>query len=100
LDAAKAEFAKAAVNYEQSLLINPNRGSTCLRLAELLIGPLKQSERAVKLLTEARLRFPDAPEFTYYLALALREAKHPQQAVTTFEEAVNEAQSENEGLLN
>ena len=100
LEAAKTEFAKAAVNYEQSLLINPNRGNTCLRLAEILIGPLKQSERAVKILAEARLRFPDSPEFTYYLALALREAKHPQQAVSTFEEALNEAQSLNEGMLN
>jgi len=99
-DAAKAEFAKAALNYEQSLLINPDRGNTCLRLAELLIGPLRDSERAVKLLTEARQRFPGAPEFTYYLGLALREAKRPQQAVTTFEEALNEAQSENERLLN
>lgn len=96
---AKAEFAKAAENYEQSLLINPGRANTCLRLAELLIGPLNESERAVKLLTEARQRFPNAPEFTYYLALALREAKHPQQAVTTFEEALNEAQGENEGML-
>jgi tetratricopeptide (TPR) repeat protein len=97
---AKAEFAKAAANYEQSLLINPGRANTCLRLAELLIGPLKESERAVKVLTEARQRFPNAAEFTYYLALALREAKHLQQAVTTFEEALNEAQGENEGLLN
>jgi tetratricopeptide (TPR) repeat protein len=97
---AKAEFAKAAANYEQSLLINPGRGNTCLRLAELLIGPLREGERAVTLLTEARQRFANAPAFTYYLALALREAKHPQQAVTMFEEALNEAQGENEGLLN
>ena len=97
---AKAEFAKAVANYEQSLLINPGRANTCLRLAELLIGPLKESERALTVLTEARQRFPNAPEFTYYLALALREAKHPQQAVSTFEEALNEAQGENEGLLN
>ncbi|HEX7516077.1 MAG TPA: tetratricopeptide repeat protein [Chthoniobacterales bacterium] len=97
---AKAEFAKSAANYEQSLLINPGRANTCLRLAELLIGPLKESERAVKVLTEARERFSNAPAFTYYLALALREARHPQQAVTTFEEALNEAQGENEGMLN
>jgi tetratricopeptide (TPR) repeat protein len=99
-EAAKAEFAKAAANYEQSLLINPGRGNTCLRLAELLIGPLRESERAVRILTEARLRFSHVPAFTYYLALALREAKHPQQAVITFEEALNEAQGDNEGLLN
>lgn len=99
IDQAKVEFAKAAANYEQSLLINPSRGNTCLRLAELLIGPLKESEHAVQLLTEARQRFPNAPEFTYYLALALREAKHPQQSVTAFEEALNEAQGENERML-
>jgi tetratricopeptide (TPR) repeat protein len=97
---AKAEFVKAAANYEQSLLINPSRGNTCLRLAELLIGPLKEGERAVTILTEARSRFSNIPAFTYYLALALREAKHPQQAVATFEEALNEAQGDNDGLLN
>ncbi|MEY2488521.1 MAG: hypothetical protein QOC70_463 [Verrucomicrobiota bacterium] len=99
-EAAKAEFAKAAANYEQSFLINPSRGNTCLRLAELLIGPLRESERAAQILTEARPRFSNIPAFTYYLALALREAKHPQQAVTTFEEALNEAQGDSDGLLN
>ena len=38
-DQAKALFAKAAANYEQSLLINPTRANTYLRLAELLIVP-------------------------------------------------------------
>jgi tetratricopeptide (TPR) repeat protein len=97
---AKSEFARAATNYEQSLLINPSRANTYLRLAELLIAPLKESERAVKILTEARRRFPSAPEFTYFLAIALREAKHPQEAVVIFEEALNEAQGENEEVLN
>jgi tetratricopeptide (TPR) repeat protein len=99
-DQAKAQFAKAAANYEQSLLINPTRANTYLRLAELLIVPLKDSERASKLLTEARQRFPGVPEFTYFLAIAQREAKHPQQAVITFEEAVNEAQLANDEVLN
>jgi len=96
---AKAEFAKAAANYEQSLLINPGRANSYLRLGELLIGPLKESERAVKILTEARQRFQHIAEFTFYLAIALREAKNPQQAVITFEEALNEAQSDNEEML-
>jgi tetratricopeptide (TPR) repeat protein len=55
---------------------------------------MKEPERAVKILTEARQRFPNAPEMVYYLALALREAKHPQQAVATFEEALHEAEME------
>src|SRR5437870_3582102 len=92
LEEAKAKFAKVAANYEQSLLINPNHPSTYLHLAELLLGPLKDADRAVKLLTEARHRFPGAPEIVYYLAIAQREAKQSQQAVATFEEALHEAQ--------
>ncbi|PYI93093.1 MAG: hypothetical protein DME97_07245 [Verrucomicrobia bacterium] len=97
---AKPQFVKAAANYEQSLLINPTRANTYLRLAELLIVPLKDSERAAKVLTEARQRFPGVPEFSYFLAIAQREAKHPQQAVITFEEALNEAQAANDEVLN
>lgn len=97
---AKAKFAKAAANYEQSLLINPSRGQTYLRLSELLIGPLRESERAIKILVEARGKFPRVPEFTYFLALAQREAKHAQKAVATFEEALHEAAADGEDLLN
>ena len=92
LDEAKAQFAKVAANYEQSLLINPNHAGTYLRLAELLLGPLKDPEPAVKFLTEARRRFAGAPEIAYYLAIAQREAKQIQQAVATFEEALHEAE--------
>lgn len=92
LDEAKAKFVKVAANYEQSLLINPNHAGTYLRLAELLLGPIKDADRAVKILVEARRRFPGAPEIVYYLALAQREAKQIQQAVATFEEALHEAE--------
>ena len=92
LDEAKAKFAKVVANYEQSLLINPNHAGTYLRLAELLLGPIKDAGRAVKILTEARRRFPGAPEIVYYLALAQREANQIQQALATFEEALHEAE--------
>jgi tetratricopeptide (TPR) repeat protein len=92
VDEAKATFAKVAANYEQSLLINPNHVGTYLHLAELLLGPLKNADRAVRLLTEARRRFLGAPEIVYYLAIAQSEAKQTQQAVATFEEALHEAQ--------
>jgi tetratricopeptide (TPR) repeat protein len=92
IDEAKAKFAKVAANYEQSMLINPNHLGTYLHLAELLVGPLKDADRAVQLLTEARRRFPGVPEIVYYLAIAQREAKRNQQAVATFEEALHEAQ--------
>jgi len=92
VDEAKAIFAKVAANYEQSLLINPNHVGTYLHLAELLLGPLKDADRAVRLLSEARRRFMGAPEIVYYLAIAQSEAKQTQQAVATFEEALHEAQ--------
>ncbi len=101
LEEAKARFAKVAANYEQSLLINPNHPSTYLHLAELLLGPLRDADRAVKLLTDARRRFPGAPEIVYYLAIAQREAKQSQQAVATFEEALHEAQlDEDDDVIN
>lgn len=88
---ADKTFEKAAANYEQSLLIHPSNPRTYLRLAQLLIGPLKKSEKAVTVLSEARMRFRGIPEMGYYLALALREAKQPQKAITLFEETLNEA---------
>ena len=94
IEEAKAKFAKVAANYEQSLLINPNHAGTYVRLAELLLGALRDPDRAVKLLGDARRRFPGAPEVVYYLAIAQREAKQNQQAVATFEEALHEAQLE------
>jgi tetratricopeptide (TPR) repeat protein len=96
IEEAKMKFAKVAANYEQSLLINPNHAGTYVHLAELLLGPLKDPDRAVKLLGEARRRFPGAPEIVYYLAIAQREAKQSQQAVATFEEALHEAQLDEE----
>jgi tetratricopeptide (TPR) repeat protein len=94
IEEAKAKFAKVAANYEQSLLINPNHAGTYVRLAELLLGALRDPDRAVKLLADARRRFPGAPEIVYYLAIAQREAKQSQQSVATFEEALHEAQLE------
>ncbi len=99
-DQAKAMFAKAAANYEQSLIINPGRASPYLHLAELLLGPLKQNERAVKVLSEARQHFPQTPEIVYYLGIAQREAKHFQEAVATFEEALHEAEAEGTEIAN
>lgn len=97
---ARAQYKKAAANYEQSVLIAPTHANTYLRLAELLIGPVKDPEQAVKLLTEGRRRFPNAPEIIYYLALAQRETKHPEQAVATFEEARHEAELEDSEMVN
>jgi tetratricopeptide (TPR) repeat protein len=100
LEKARADFARAAENYEQSILINPARPTSYLRLAQLLIGPVKDPARAIKMLDEARLRFPDAAEFTYLLALAQREAKKNEEAVATFEEALQEAENTGAEFIN
>lgn len=99
-DEAKAAFAKAAANYEQSLVVNPDRVSPYLHLAELLLGPLKQADRAAKVLTEARQHFPRTPEIAYYLGIAQREAKQSQAAVSTFEEALHEAEVDGGEITN
>ncbi|MDQ2868383.1 MAG: tetratricopeptide repeat protein, partial [Verrucomicrobiota bacterium] len=99
-EAAREEFRKAAQNYEQCLLINPSRGVIILRLAELMLGALQQSDRAVALLADARRSFPNAPEFAYYYAIALRESKKPKEAVVVFQEALNEAVNADSQFLN
>src|SRR5438046_6895955 len=91
-DEEKEIIAKLAAYQHTRLQINPDHAGTYVRLAELLLGPLKDPERAVNFLAEARRRFPGAPEIVYYLAIAQSEAKQTQQAVATFEEALREAQ--------
>ena len=100
LEEAKAEFAKAAASYEQSLLINAAQPDNYLHLAELYLTRLRDNDRAVKLLQEARRHFPTSPQITYLLAVALREAGQTQQAVTTFEEVLTEAQAGGGDIVN
>lgn len=97
---AKAEYAKAAASFEQSLLINPAQPDNYVHLAELLLTRLRDNERAVRLMEEARSRFPNTPQITYLLAIALREAQHFQEAVTTFEEALHESESGGQEIVN
>lgn len=100
LKEAKAEFAKAAASYEQSLLINAAQPDNYLHLGELYLSRLRDNERAVKLLREARHHFPTAPQITYLLAVALRETKESQKAVATFEEALHEDQAQGTQMAN
>jgi tetratricopeptide (TPR) repeat protein len=97
---AKAEYSKAAASFEQSLLINPAQPDNYVHLGELLLTRLRENDRAVHLMQEARRHFPNAPQITYLLAVALREAKHSQEAVTTFEEALHESEAGGQEMLN
>src|SRR5207237_2989315 len=56
--------------------------------------------RAIKVMSEARQHCPHTPEIVYYLAIAQREAKHFQEAVITFEEALHEAETEGAEITN
>jgi tetratricopeptide (TPR) repeat protein len=100
LEEAKAAFTKAAANYEQSLLVNPAHAITYIRMAEILLERLKEPERAIKILREARRRFPETAEMVYLLGISLREAKHTQEAVSTFEEALHEAELDSGEIAN
>ncbi|HEY3662023.1 MAG TPA: tetratricopeptide repeat protein [Chthoniobacterales bacterium] len=97
---AKAEYSKAAANFEQSLLINAAQPDNYLHLAELLIGRLRENDRAVRVLQDARRHYPSAPQITYLLGIALREAKQSQAAVATFEEAMHESEASGQEIVN
>ncbi len=97
---ARAEYAKAAANYEQSLLINGAQPDNYLHLAELLLGRLRENDRAVRVLQEARRRYPSVAQITYLLAIALRETKQNQAALTTFEEALHESEATGQEVVN
>ncbi|MGH7937544.1 MAG: tetratricopeptide repeat protein, partial [Bryobacteraceae bacterium] len=96
---AKAEYGKAVASYEQSLLINPAQPDNYFHLGELLITRLRDNKGAVKVLQDARRHFSTAPQITYLLAVALREANQTQQAVATFEEALHEAEAQGGNIL-
>lgn len=99
-DEAKANYTKAAANYEQSLLINAAQPDNYVHLAEVLLFNLRDNEKAVRVLKDARAHFPGAAQITYLLAVALREAKHYQESVTTFEVALHEGDAQDEDIGN
>ena len=77
----------ALANYQQTLLLNPAVWENYEIVAELQ-AQLKNYEKAIATLAEARARFPERPELTYDLALALSVTNRHQEAVTKFEEAL------------
>ena len=88
----RADRQGARQDYEQSLLVSPERHAGLREPSRMLLLDLKQPEKAVTVLNEARKRFPDRPGFAYLLAVALEEAKQHQQALAMFEQTEAEAQ--------
>lgn len=89
--------ARALANYEQALLLAPNQPENYLHTAGVELE-LKQYDRAISTLEEARRRFP-VPQITYSLAIALSTAKRFSDALPIFEAALQDAQSNEEELL-
>ena len=54
-------FAKAAVEYESALKINPKLLSALMKLAQLNAGPLQNSEQAIEFAKKARQLAPNDP---------------------------------------
>src|SRR5580700_4310503 len=89
--------ARALANYEQALLLAPNQPENYLHTAGVELE-LKQYDRAISTLEEARHRFP-IPQITYSLAIALSTAKRYAEALPIFEAALQDAESTEEELL-
>src|ERR1700730_16700318 len=88
---------RALANFEQALLLAPNQPENYLHTAEVQLE-LKQYDRAISTLEEARRLFP-VPQITYSLAIALSTAKRFSEALPIFEAALQDAQSNEEELL-
>jgi tetratricopeptide (TPR) repeat protein len=88
---------RALANYEQALLLAPNQPENYLHTAEVQLE-LKRYDQAINTLEEARRRFP-IPQVTYSLAIALSSAKRYSDALPVFEAALQEAQSNEEELI-
>jgi tetratricopeptide (TPR) repeat protein len=89
--------ARALANYEQALLLAPNQPENYLHTAGVELE-LKQYDRAIGTLEEARRRF-QIPQITYSLAIALSTAKRFSEALPIFEAALQDAESTEEDLL-
>ena len=92
-------FENALANYRQLLLMNSGHPTNYLRVADMHLK-LKQWPKAVEVLKEARAKFPEIPQVTYSLAIALTQAKQYQEALTTFSECLHDAQSGQPDMLN
>jgi len=87
----KAEDNDAALAVsQQMMLLDPSDYRNYVRNAALLMKERKV-DAAIQTLTDARTKYPDKAEITYSLGLAYSEAKRYRDALSIFEQAVQEA---------
>jgi tetratricopeptide (TPR) repeat protein len=94
----KGDLEMALATYAQSLKIEPNQPLACLRIANLYLKNNRIDE-GIKILTDAHDRFPDVPRITYFLAMALSQAKQNGLAIAMFDEAAQAAQDMQQDML-
>jgi tetratricopeptide (TPR) repeat protein len=90
-------FEQALANYQQALLLTPNRPENYLHAAGLQLE-LKRYDDGIATLTEARRRF-NIPQITYNLAIALSTASRFSKALPVYEAALQEAKDSEPEIL-
>jgi tetratricopeptide (TPR) repeat protein len=90
-------YERALENYQQSLLLAPDRPENYLHSAGMQLE-LKKYDDAIATLTEARHRFR-IPQITYSLAIALSTASRHSQAMPVYEAALQEAKDSQQEIL-
>jgi tetratricopeptide (TPR) repeat protein len=90
-------FERALENYQQALLLAPNRPENYLHTAGMQLE-LKKYDDAIATLTEARHRFR-IPQITYSLAIALSTANRFSDALPVYEAALQEARDSQQDIL-
>ena len=82
----QGQLVAALGNFRTALDLNPAAQEDHVRLIQLQLR-LKRAEDAVKAAASARSRFPNVPNLTLLLAVALGEAKRHQEALEAFDVA-------------
>jgi tetratricopeptide (TPR) repeat protein len=75
---------------KQMMLLDPTKYRNYMRSAALLMKE-KKPDAAIQMLTDARVKFPSEAEISYALGIAYSEAKRYQEAVSVFDQAMQDA---------
>jgi tetratricopeptide (TPR) repeat protein len=94
----KGELEKALPHFERSLLLDGSEPGSFMRIAGKFLRA-KQPDKAIAIMRDARLRYPDKPEIALSLAFTLSQAKQHEEAVAAFEEAYGEAKGSHDEIL-
>ena len=95
----KDDLEKALANFEHSLLLDGGDPASHERLGILLLRT-KRYDRAIDILQAARKKHAERPLLSYFLGIALSQAKRHNEALAAFSDAQALAEANREDLLN